>query len=207
MDWDLTIRFLLAVVGIGTAAFKFYDISIGKRANLREQYRFAKEFIDDTEKANLHPYTLEKGYQAIAGTEYVTAVEVKYLLNLQSPLQSLSDFILAKRLLEPVLADNPKVSFKKKYLSVWSRRWRKTFYMFAYGITAMASVSPQWGGTLIKMSFSNALSALLLTLPIFGFYAFLSVKAYAKIKRAENLVNNQRSHAPRVVIDKLSGRS
>jgi hypothetical protein len=116
MDWGTIAKVALAIVGIITAGKVFFDILIGKKSNLREEYEFAKGFLDDTVKKSLHPFTLSKGYQAIAGTNAVKSSEIEYILSLKDPVQCLSDFILSKQLFERLETEGDfKLVFQKKY--------------------------------------------------------------------------------------------
>jgi len=202
MDWASVTKIILAVVGVIGTGKVLYDITIGKKTNLREEYKFAKEFLDDTNKVELHPYTLDKGYQAIAGTYIVNAKEVEYILSLVNPIQCLKDFVLSKTLFEELKTKgNLSLIFKKKFKSSFSRWWRKTVYLMAYFSLALFAFSPFLLIQVVDSSNSNSLLQLIFTLPLGGYSAWISLNAYAKIKRAEHLINNQSSHTQKVLLN------
>ncbi len=204
MEWELVTKLILAVVGIITAAKILFDVFLVRRTNYREEYKFAKEFLDQTDKENLHPYTLGKGYQAIAGTTAVKASEIKYILSLENPIQCLNDFVLSKQLFERLETDGDfKLRFKDKYKSNFSRLWRKKMYLSLYFILAFAALSPWILSSVFKLEISNFLSLLAFTIPVFGLYAWMSLQAYSKLSRGEFILKNQRQHSSKVMINKI----
>lgn len=208
MDWTLIAKLVIAGVGIFTAGKVLHDIFIGNRTNLREEYRFAKEFLDETDKTKLHPYTLGKGYQAVAGTTAIKASEAEYILSLENPIQCLRDFVLSKQLFERLDTEGDfKLVFKKKYMSDWSRWWRKKLYLFLYFVLAFAAISPMLLSNIFKVELSKSILQMLFTLPFFGLYAWLSLKAYGKLSRAEHIHSNQRHHTSRVIISGIQTKS
>lgn len=201
MDWGIIAKVVLGAVGIITAGKVFFDIFVDKKTNLREEYKFAKEFLDDTRKGELHPYTLGKGYQAIAGTVTVKASEIEYILSLKDPVQCLRDFILSKQLFERLEVEGDfKLVFKERYKSSCSRRCRKFFYLLSYFILAFLGFSPMILSKFFEVSAADSLLRLLFTLPFFGLYAWLSLKAYAKIARGEHVFNNQKKHTSDILL-------
>jgi len=205
MDLGTIAKVVLGGVGIVTAGKVFFDIFIGKKTNLREEYKFAKEFLDDTSKEKLHPYTLSKGYQAIAGTVTVKATEIEYILSLKDPIQCLHDFILSKQLFERLeVKGDFKLVFKKKFKSNYSRRWRKIFYLVSYFTLAFLAFSPMILSKYFEASAVDSLLQMLFTLPFLGLYAWLSLKAYAKIARGEHVFNNQEKHTSGILLEPSS---
>lgn len=202
MDWGLVARILLAIVGIFTAAKVLYDIGIGKKSNLREEYKFAKEFLDDTDKTKLHPFTLGKGYQAIAGTDAVNAKEIEYILSLENPIQCLKDFILSKQLFERLETEGDfNLVFKKKYQSSFSRWWRKKLYFSLYFALAFTAISPVILPKALGLEFVDIFLPLFFTVPCFGFYAWMALEVFGKLNRAEHLASSQKQYYQRIVFD------
>lgn len=74
---------IVGVVGIGRI---IYELISGVKTKLREEYKFAKEFLDQEDISKLHPFTQEKGFQAIAGSTQVTQKEIEYILSLSNPV-------------------------------------------------------------------------------------------------------------------------
>ena len=97
MESEIIIKIILAIVGIMGAAKIIYELILGSKSKLREEYRFSKEFLNDlSQNKNLHPFVIEKGYQAIAGTSTVNGEEISYLLSLEKPVECINDYVLAK---------------------------------------------------------------------------------------------------------------
>lgn len=201
MDWDTVARFVLGFAAIVTAWKTFFDVSSGNKINLREEYNFAKGFLNDSGKETLHPYVLSKGYQAIAGTITVKSNEIEYILSLKDPVQCLHDFIFSKQMFERLEVERDfKLVFKKKYKTKFSRVWRKSFYSICYVIMSFLALSPMVLSSILGFSSSEVLIKIMFTLPFFGLYAWLSMKACVKIVRAEYLFNNQSQSASRVLL-------
>ncbi len=201
MDLGTVAKIVIAGVGIFTAGKVLFDVFVGKKTNLREEYFFAKEFLDDTKKYNLHPYTLGKGYQAIAGTVTVKAHEIEYILSLKNPIQCLRDFILSKQLFERLDTEGDfDLTFKKKYSSKYSRNWRKATFLVFYFLFAFAAVSPMLFSKQLELETVDSFLKMLLTLPFFGFYSWLSLRALAKLVRAEYIFNNQEQHTTSILM-------
>lgn len=181
-----------AIGGLFTAGKIYYDIITGSKGRLREEYKFAKEFMQDTREEDLQPFVLEKGYQALAGTTKVTASEVSYIISLKNPAQSLKDYILAKKYLtHSELRGKLEIDFKPKYKSKWSRYWRMCFYLSSYLLLAVLALSPLLIGKDLSTKDFNPLTALFFTLPFFGVYAFASVRSFSKLYRGQKLVGSQ----------------
>ncbi|KZW99706.1 hypothetical protein JL49_15740 [Pseudoalteromonas luteoviolacea] len=200
MNWELLIKSVVAIGVIFTISRVIFDFHFGKKANLREEYRFAKEFLDETDKSDLHPFTIGKGYQAIAGTTAVKAQEIEYLLSLENPIQSLRDFVFSKQLFERAEGNGEfELKFKKKYMSKLSRLLWMWFYRGVYFVLSFAALSPLLLAKPFGISSGDMIIQLIFTLPFFGLYAGVSLNAYGKFSRAEHLYNNQRRHTSQVV--------
>jgi hypothetical protein len=201
IDW---LQIITVIAGTFFASWKILrELSSTKTSKLREEYKFAKEFLEY--KANkdgkAHPYIWEKGLQALAGTNKIKPEEVEYILSLKNPSQCLKDFVLARRYLEDIeTTGDLKLSFKKKYKADASRKWRKLYYVIQYFITALFALSPISIATFLNWEFKDFLLAISITLPIFGFVAYNSLIAHVSITRGEHLVKSQSSHTKRVIV-------
>ena len=122
---------IVAIVGVGKT---FYEMRTGNKSRLREEYKFAKDFLEElNNNPNLHPFALEKGYQAIAGSTTVSTKEIAYLLSLKNPGKCLNDYLLGKQYLSKLNTDSDfQLYFSKKYSTLWSRKWRKGLYFALY---------------------------------------------------------------------------
>ncbi len=180
-----TITAIFAIVGVGKT---FYEMRTGNRSRLREEYKFAKDFLEElNNNPNLHPFALEKGYQAIAGTTIVSTEEMNYLLSLKNPSKCLKDYLDGKEYLNKLDAHSDcKFNFKKKYSTFWSRRWRKSLYFIVYFVSFCLAIAPFF----LPQSFH----LLIITMTVYGFCAFCFLDRAGKISSAERLINNQQKY-------------
>ncbi|MFS1894858.1 hypothetical protein [Vibrio lentus] len=198
MDLTLAVKLIPAVVGIIGGGKVIYELVSGVQSKLREEYKFAKEFLNDSNLNSLHPFAIEKGYQAIAGSTLVTQKEAEYILSLSNPVRRLNDFKKSLQLFEKMDTKGEfELSFKSKYSATWSRNGLKAFYLFWYFTLAFTALSPvvfpEWFG-------EQGILAVVMTLPAFGFYAWGAMNAYSKIKAAERLIENKDLHTFRIVV-------
>ncbi|MGF1727065.1 hypothetical protein [Photobacterium nomapromontoriensis] len=200
MNWELVIKVISAVVTILGLIKIFSDLSTTKRTTLQNNYKFIKEFLNDINEAEsndkpLHPFVLEKGYQALAGTDTVSSREVKYILTLQDSSQCLHDFIFAKTLFDRLSTDGDlKIKFRKKYNKIWIRNSYKVLTLVSYVVLAFISISPLIFMTYLNLSLSQMATILIVTFPIFGFFAYISLNNFSQFIRAERLYNNQEKY-------------
>ncbi|WP_419239069.1 hypothetical protein ACN08P_22865 [Photobacterium leiognathi subsp. mandapamensis] len=178
-----------------------YDLASGKRTKLREDYRFAKELLSDIEQGNLHPYAIQKGYQALVGTTNITTEEIEYILTLKDSPQCLSDYVLARKYLEKIESrGNTLLRFKPKYRSEKKRLALIIWYTFGYCIFAMLVGSPvilsihfNFSGTVFLLLFAISTST-------FALPAWLSLKEVTRLLRGQHLVANQKLHSWKLLI-------
>lgn len=201
----MDIATIAKIVGAFVAIFGIwkvlYELKTVRKAHLRTEYEFAKKFFMDIETKNIHPYLLEKGYQAIAGTNTVKSNEIEYILSLEDPVQCLKDFVLSKQLLEKIdTTGDLKLNFRPKYKRVWSRFWRKTMYLSFYFIFAFIAMSPFLIQSYLNTSLPNMAIQLMFSIPFGGLYAWAALNAFFKIKRGEHLIQNQNKHSQRVIL-------
>jgi hypothetical protein len=202
VDFESLIKVASFVLGLGGAAKVIHEISTGRRSHMRDEYKFAKEFMEALAAPDpMHPFLREKGFQAIAGDNQLSADEVEYLLSLQKPDQALRNYVLGKRYIDHLPhMGNLQVKFRAKYEGSWSRNWRKTFYLLAYTLLVFLAFSPLLLSKFLFQSFTEVLTAFGLTLLVFGPYAWFSLVAVTRIYRAEKLVRNQSKHTQSIVL-------
>ncbi len=202
MDLELVAKIVAALGAIGGLGKILYEVLIGKRGRMREEYKFAKEFLDAVERTpNMHPYIREKGYQAISGDHTLSADEVEYLLTLVKPDRALRDYVLGRPYLEHFPhAGNLQIAYKKRYRSNWSRRWRLYLYVTLYFCFALAAFAPFMLASLTTASGTEILWANIFSIAIFGPYAWWSIKAGARIYRAKMLVTHQHKHTQCIML-------
>ena len=79
MDVEIIFKVVTAIGGIIGVGKVIYELSSGSKLRLREEYRFAKEFLKDVQQEKgIHPLIKEKGYHAIAGTDSIKSEEIEY---------------------------------------------------------------------------------------------------------------------------------
>ncbi|VVP88551.1 hypothetical protein PS938_01354 [Pseudomonas fluorescens] len=193
MDAETIIKSLTAIIGVLGIAKIIYEFSAGSKLRLRDEYRFAKEFLCDINQTpKPHPLAIERGYYAIAGTSSIKASEIAHLISLAGPDKSLKDYVLARKYV--VLSEqNHKIEFRKKYSGKWSRNWRKTLYLSVYFLASLLAVSPLILAKPLNLE-PKFMLVTWVTAPCFGFFAFDALRNFIKIMRGEALINMQEKH-------------
>ena len=206
MEIEYIIKIIIALGTMAGVAKIVYEFTNGSKLRLREEYRFAKEFLKDLESTPpLHHLAEERGYYAIAGTSSMKVSEIKYLVSLTDAGRRLKDFVLARKYVE-LNENNNRIEFRKKYKSKWKRTARKIFHVAIYVIDASIGFSP----LLIVQPFGlepKFMLLVLITLPCFGFFAVEALRSAVKIARGEALVREQQEHAPRIYVTKEHRKS
>lgn len=192
---------IIALIGLAKI---LYDLYIGKRTRMRDEYKFAREFFDDLQNAapgSFHPYLREKGYQAIAGDSQMRADEIEYLLSLTRPERALRDYVMGRRYLEHFpQSGNLQIKFKSAYASKWSRQWRIGMYGFFYFVLAFAAFTPWVFASALGLTGQRAIVAFFSCLLLFGPYAVLALRAGTRIHRAQMLEAHQDRHTQKILV-------
>jgi hypothetical protein len=169
----------------------------GRQSRLRQEYKFAREFFQDLETKNtMHPFLKQKGYQAIAANGTLSAKEIAYLLTLHDPARALRDYSIGRKYLLHVATNHStEITFSPRYRSKWARLWRKSLYFLLYLVAFLAAFSP----VLLPMQSaipSDKLWYLLCSsMLLFAPPGILSLRAGARIARAEALVKKQAANS------------
>lgn len=202
IDYDLVFKLAMVCIGLVGAAKGLYDLSIGRRSKLRDEYKFAKEFLAEVDQQlDMHPYLKDKGYQAIAGDSKITGTEVEYLLSLTGPERALRDFVMGREYLEHLPdSGNLQIKFRKKYQNKWTRRWRLYSYVTLYVVFAFAAFAPLVFSSYFHLSGQKILIAFGASFLGFVPYGWLFLRSAAKIYRAQMLVDHQDRHTQRIVL-------
>lgn len=202
MNWDLIVKLGGLAVAVISAGKLLYDLMLGQAGRLREEYKFAKEFLQEVaQNKDLHPYAKEKGFQAIAGDSNITGIEIEYLLSLQSPVKALRNYVLGKKYLQHLpKAGNLQIAFKEKYQSTWARRWRKIYYLSLYTLFASLSLAPWIFAKFLFEKPDQGWAMILLCPILFAPFAWFCLKDAARIFRAEDLVAEQGRHVQRIIL-------
>ncbi|WP_299003859.1 hypothetical protein [uncultured Shewanella sp.] len=188
-DAILIVKIITAICTFVGLAKITFDINSGIKTRLREEYLFAKNFLKDMEKETLHPFAIQKGYQAIAGDQFLNLEAIKYVLSLTDPLESLKNFKLAKNIVHYDEAC-AIFTFKKFYKSTSVRWGMKIFFFFIYVLLSSAITFLLMYDEQLKLT----IQGLIFFIPILAYMAITSLLACLKIKQAEALVNRQKIH-------------
>ena len=205
MEIDVIAKAITVLVGVFGVGKVLYEYVIGRKGRMREEFRFANDFLAAVDaNPEMHPYLQEKGYQAIAGDNTLSADEVKYLLSVVNPDRALKDYVLGRPYLEHIShGGDLQLHYKARYKSKWSRNWRIGLYSASYFTFALLAFSPMVLAAFIPMSFSQWSWATAGCLLIFGPYAWWSLKAGTRIYRAKMLVSHQHKHTQRILIEQF----
>ncbi len=195
---------VIAATGVILGAIRvIYEMTTLTKTRLKDNYQFAKDFLEHLERTpNTHHLVMDRGYYALAGTTAISVAEIAYLIRLTNPDKSLRTYVQSRKYLE-IKHDHHKIGLRQKYKTAWSRGWRKAVYFFLYLFGACLSMSP----FILQKPLGQApefLLMMLVTLPSFGFLAFDSLRAFMKIKSAEELVHDQSEHVQKIVVPQTS---
>lgn len=210
LDLDLILRSLMFCVALPTCAKGVYEIVIGARSRLRDEYKFAREFMLDLERQpTMHPFVLEKGYQALVGDSLLSTNEATYLLSLKDSPRALRDFVMGRKYLEHLpQKGNLQIDFKVVYRTRWPRLWRRTMYLTLAGLLWLLGFGPLvfspelFKGVAVETWLPYTFGCIVIFLP----NAFFSLKNWARIYRAEELVKNQQRHTQHIVTEVFAPR-
>ncbi|MGF1764823.1 hypothetical protein [Aliivibrio kagoshimensis] len=201
MDISVWLKLPTVILTFILVSKHLYDWAKGKTFRLREDYDFAKSFLTDVQDGQLHPYAVEKGYQALAGTPFISVKEIEYILTLENSVKCLSDYVLATDYLEKLETEGSlQLKFKDKYASNGVRTRRKLWYVGWYLTFSMIAFSPLFMSKVIDITFLQSLYLFVITFLYFGTLALLSAKAAVRIIRGENLVKNQSEYLSRKIV-------
>lgn len=170
-----------------------HELINGRRSNLREEYRFSREFLAEVErKADMHPFIKQKGYQAIAGDTRLAAAEFEYLISLAEPAYALRLYVMGRTYLEHnTTAVNRRITFKRRYRTLVSRLLEKSkyfaLYVAFYGIGALPAFHWPLSLTGVVPSTSTTLLLVLVCWPM----SFVALRLGMRVNAAEKLVKMQ----------------
>ncbi len=190
---ELIIKIIAVIGGVLALRKAVHEFAISKQSRLREEFKFAKEFIADL-TPQTHPLLIEKGYEAMTGDARLTAKEITYLLSLSSPAQALKKYSIALKYVEfkeATTTETARVAFRPQYTQTklkWATWWLTTQYLvFALIAFAPFPFAAQFFGT----NFGVAIIVMAMTLLSFGYLAIDAIYEYGRIRRAEELMAMQ----------------
>lgn len=194
LDTKTSVALILGILKV------IYEVWTYLQNRLHQNYKLAKEIFDDIHNnPSMHPYVLERGYQALAKSKNIKIPEAQYLTSLVNPNSSLTNYIKAKSYLLFSPDKDKKVEFQKKHESKLLRRIRKAFHMSLYWIFGFIAIFPIFFLGVLVPNKELWTSALVIGtfLINFGALSLFSLDEYFIIRRAEELVENQKIYSPK----------
>jgi hypothetical protein len=193
MNNDLAIKIAtLAVSTLGSAFVTWKILSELMRSHkesLRDEYKFAKDFLSELKSGDIHPYLSQLGYLAMAGDPKVDYEEIEYLLTLQKPRTVMQNYLLGRKYLCFFSTSNPPgFAFNK---SEATRKLLKRWFVASFLVTYTLGFFP-----LILMSFellSPRFGTFMFVFSSIMFFppAFFSHKSRTELTRAEAVIKLQ----------------
>jgi hypothetical protein len=186
MNIELLIKiFALVVSAIGTW-MAYSQLARSRKTTLRDEYRFAKEFMNDLKSDKLiTTYLKDKGYEALIGITSLTTREIEFLLSLPEPARSLREFVSGRKYLEhvPTAGEKP-LMLKKRYRKPSALRRRGLFFMILFAVFYtfiwLPIFLPDWI-TFMGLRMSSALS---LTIVLFAPFTYLFFRMALNVTNA-----------------------
>lgn len=202
MEVEWIFRIISIIVGAIAIRKALADIVRGRHGDLREEYKFARDFIHEMNlNPKMHPFLRQKGYQAIAGDARLSAGEIEYLLTLHHPARAIRDYVFGKFYLEHLAtATNRQIVFKKKYRSRWKRFSRKILFMGLYLLCFCFAFAPVALPLFNKFSSAQLLTAFVFTAILFLPASFMALIEGIRVTTAEILVRNQQKHSQDLIV-------
>lgn len=204
MDYFTIIKAVGIVAAAIYGAIKSRDLFLNKKNRLREEALFANDFIK-MDDGNLHPFVREKGYQAIAGSKWVSADDVSYILTLKDSEQCLNMYVSGKNYLDfSCKKGTEKFQYKEKYHKKHGVVWRSFLYFILYLIFSLLALFPFIFSEPLGIETESVIKSLLITVPIFGIYAWFFLDLNVRINSAKKLVEKQQLHTSFSVTENLT---
>ncbi|HIF9437179.1 TPA: hypothetical protein ACX6SL_001294 [Photobacterium damselae] len=196
MDIDVVVKIVGAAIALIGLPKLYWDLHLSRRTTLQTDYQFAKAFLNEVEEAKLnskplHPFVLERGYKALVGNQWITANEVKYLLQFDDAYHVLHDYTRVQRVFKQ-FDDKAKVKirFKAHYRYLPVRYLVIGLYLVLYFIAGIAAMSPLFKPTL-HLNDELLFSSLLYSIPICGLFAAYCLMNGLRLAMANRLYKKQ----------------
>jgi hypothetical protein len=136
VNYDLIFKLIGPVVSLISFIFAVYNIRFNNRKKLIDEFTVAKAFFEDLDNLK-NKFVIEKGYQAIAGSDRFDIDVIKHLLLFPNPSRALKDYRHAYRLFKKH-RENGRLKFKWCFRPLWVRKSLAVFYFFKYWLSGMA---------------------------------------------------------------------
>jgi hypothetical protein len=167
-----------------------FSINAATKESLRKEYEFAQQVLDKLAKDDAHPYAIQLGYGALAGSVNSEPMVVAHILTLNRAQLLLK--LYRKRESYVELKGSPsagKLEFTGRFKKRAYRNIMKLVHVFSYtGFFVVA----MWPFLISKPSDPNAssvLALLIFTIPSFGYLSFCSLRMFGNIMTIEKLIN------------------
>lgn len=202
MEFENYIKFLPVVALIATIIALFWkrqELNTLKIKNLREEYDFSKEFLKVRKDEEIHPLAKDKAYEVLVGSKFFSFDEVEYILDVSPSSKSLRYYSLGRRYFDSKRFNiDDGVSYKLSYEKDSKRNYIKKIYTLLYFIMMVFAIYPALN-ILFSQDFSNdaikdMFFYLFFTLPLFGFFAWMSVDSLNRIECSELLLQSLKMH-------------
>lgn len=193
IEAEFVLKFVGSFTAFATLGRLVVDVVNSKKSKMRDEYKFAREFLESVkEDKDVHPFAMEKGYQAIAGSSKVKAKEIRYILELENASERLQDFVDGYDYLQHLSAQGDKeISFRAKYATKWKLNLRKYACFASYLVNAFLAFVPFVFQKELKLALNEVGMAMCFTVPIFIPYALHFLFMGLKIRSAQQFIELQ----------------
>jgi hypothetical protein len=200
---NFTIELVTAAAGLLASGVALYQAINHRSGDLRESYRFAKEFLRDCSASEppLHDYAKHRGYQALCQDTDVDPVIVEYILGLKHPATRLRDYVMGRRFVQAHRAQQPdmRIEFRPGYEQAVYRRLAQVAYLAGYALFGALAIAPAMLTSMLQFDWRTQLVLLGMSVPAFGYLAWSCLVEYAGLYRATQLVRSQTPRESRVL--------
>ena len=135
MDYELIFKFIPAAGSLASLWFAALNFRFNNRKKLIDEYTVAKAFLEDLDNLK-HKFVIEKGYQAVAGSDTFDIDVIKHLLLFPHPSRALRDYKLAHSLFVKNRIKG-RLRFKWRFRCVWIRNSMAIVHFIKYWLFSM----------------------------------------------------------------------
>ena len=162
----------------------------GRRQRLRDEYRFAREFMTDLQGiAEGSPLLQQLGCHAVTGDTAVDFAAFQHIANLPDPEKALSNYAFGYKYVEYVTTSKaPRIQFKNRFRRRSTRFIIKLVFLLLYIVMYILGWCPAILHSLKMWGPSSPGPAFIITACIFFPMAYFALRAGVKVQRAERLV-------------------
>lgn len=161
----------------------FVELKRNVKNDLRDDYEFTKKYIEYINSSeNIPSVVIEKGYNAIAGTDELSVNEIKYLLKQTQCMLKIRQFKMCKKYMY-LDSDTGRIIYTKGYANTKIRSTKKILFVISYFI--LASISLYILFACVNHLLENIDFALIMLGLLLGYISILLLINGAKIEVAE----------------------